>query len=181
MAQKSAGYPDEELESVVETVLLELQPRMENILRHYQIPPQDAEDLVQEIFVSFVRRYRTVQNPEAWLTSALKYQCCLYWRKRRKQLCQAVDVSLLELLAEHEAPEAERQDRARDLARLLEKIPPRCRKILQLRYGLGFTPKEVAGELGYQHSSVSNIVRRCVATLTAKFLAADSCRGPLHG
>ena len=181
MAQRSADCPVEGLEQVVETVLLELHPRMEAILWHYQIPPQDSEDLVQEIFVSFVRRYRTVQNPEAWLVSALKYQCLLYWRKRRKQLCQAVDAGLLEILAEHESPEAERDDRVRDLERFLKRIPPRCRKILQLRYGLGFTPKEVAGELGYQHSSVSNIVRRCVATLTAKLLAADSCRGSVRG
>lgn len=180
MAHRSANYPVEGLEQTVESVLLELQPRMTAILRHYQIPPQDAEDLVQEIFVSFVRRYRTVQNPEAWLISALKYQCLLYWRKRRKRLFEAVDASLLEILAEHEPPEVEQADRVRDLERFMNRIPARCRKILQLRYGLGFTPKEVACELGYQHSSVSNIVRRCVATLTAKFMAAESCRGPTH-
>lgn len=178
MAQKSAEYPVEGLEQVVESVLLELRPRMEAILRHYRIPPQDADDLVQEIFVSFVRRFRSVQNPKAWLQSALKYQCLLYWRRRRKQLCEAVDASLLEILAEHEVPEVERHDRVRDLEKFLKRIPPRCQKILQLRYGMGFTPKEVAGELGYQHSSVSNIVRRCVATLTAKLMAADCHRGP---
>lgn len=181
MAQKSAGCPVEGLEQVVESVLLKLRPRMEAILRHYGIPAQDAEDLIQEIFISFVRRYRSVQNPEAWLVSALKYQCLLYWRKRRKQLCEAVDASLLEILAAHDPPAVEHDDRVRDLEKFLRRIPPRCRKILKLRYGLGFTPKEVAGELGYRHSSVSNIVRRCVATLTAKLLAADSCRGPIHG
>lgn len=181
MAQNRAKHAVEELEQVVETVLVDLQPRMEAILRHYQIPVQDAEDLVQEIFVSFVRRHRSVRSPEAWLVSALKYQCLLYWRKRRKQLCQAVDDGLLEILAEHETPAAEREDRVRDLERYLQRIPRRCRKILRLRYGLGFTPKEVAGQLGYQHSSVSNIVRRCVATLTAKLLAADSHRRPVRG
>lgn len=181
MAQNRAEQPVEELEQIVETVLVELQPRMEIILRHYQIPAQDAEDLVQEIFISFVRRHRSVRNPEAWLVTALKYQCLLYWRKRRNQLCQAVDAGLLEILAEHESPAAEREDRMRDLERYLRRIPARCRKVLRLRYGLGFTPKELAGELGYQHSSVSNIVRRCVATLTAKLLAADNCQGPSHG
>jgi RNA polymerase sigma factor (sigma-70 family) len=181
VAQKSVEYPAEGLEQVVESVLLELQPRMEAILRRYQIPAQDAEDLVQEIFVSFVRQYRKVQTPEAWLTNALKYQCLLYWRRRRRQLCEAVDTGLLEFLAARDSPESESDDRIRDLKKFLQKIPPRCRKILRLRYGLGFTPKEVAGELGYQHSSVSNIVRRCVATLTAKLLAADTPRRPIGG
>ena len=180
MAQRSADYPAAELEQVVESVLLELHPRLEAILWRYQIPPQDAEDLVQEIFVSFVRRYRFVQNPKAWLTNALKYQCLLYWRKRRKQLCEAVDTGLLELLAKDEPSRVDYEDRIRDLEKFLQRIPSRCRKILQLRYGLGFTPKEVAGELGYQHSSVSNIVRRCVATLTAKLVAADVPKGKDH-
>jgi len=181
VAQKSVGYPVEGLEQVVESVLLELQPRMGAILRRYQIPAQDAEDLVQEIFVSFVRQYHRVQNPEAWLTNALKYQCLLYWRRRRRQLCEAVDTGLLELLAVRESPADESDDRIRDVEKFMQRIPPRCRKILRLRYGLGFTPKEVAGELGYQHSSVSNIVRRCVATLTAKLLAADPPRRPIGG
>jgi len=181
VAQKSADYPIEGLEQVVESVLLELQPRMEAILRRYQIPAQDAEDLVQEIFVSFVRQYHNVQTPEAWLTNALKYQCLLYWRRRRQQLCEAVDTGLLEFLAANQPPDAENDDRIRDLEKFLLRIPPRCQRILRLRYGLGFTPKEVAGELGYQHSSVSNIVRRCVATLTAKMLGADSPRRPIHG
>lgn len=181
VAQKSASHPAEGLEQVVESILLELQPRMQRTLRHYQIPAQDAEDLVQEIFVSFVRCYPKVENPEAWLTSALTYQCRLYWRQRRRQICDAVDTCILEILAEHEPPAAERDDRIRDLEKFLCRIPPRCRKLLRLRYGLGFTSKELAGELGYQHSSVSNIVRRCVATLTAKLLAAEPCRGPIHG
>lgn len=181
MAQEHADRSVAGLEQVVENVLLELQPRMDAILRHYQIPAQDAEDLIQEIFVSFVRHFRTVQSPEAWLTNALKYQCLLYWRKRRKQLYQAVDAGLLEILAEHQTPEAERADRVRDVEKLLGRIPRRCREVLRLRYGLGFTPREVAGKLGYQRSSVSNIVRRCVATLTAKLLASDSFRGPAHG
>jgi RNA polymerase sigma factor (sigma-70 family) len=181
VGQEQADHPVAGLEQTVERVLRELQPRMDAILRHYQIPVQDAEDLIQEIFVSFVRQFRRVQSPEAWLTNALKYQCLLYWRKRRKQLCEAVDTGLLEILAEHETPAAERADRVRDVEKMLLRIPSRCRKILHLRYGLGFTSGEVACELGYQRSSVSNIVRRCVATLTAKLLAADSFRGPVHG
>lgn len=181
MAQKSAGQPAEGFEQVVETLLLELKPRMQCILRHYRIPAYDAEDLVQEVLISFVRRHDSVENPEAWLVSALKYQCLLFWRKRRKQLCTAVDAGILEILAKHDAPLVEHEDRVRDLERFLRRIPPRCRKILRLRYGLGFTPKELAVELGYQRSSVSNIVRRCVATLTAELLAVDRPGGASHG
>lgn len=175
MGQESTGHRTETLDHIVETLLVGLRPKMERILWHYRIPPQDAEDLVQEILTSFVRRFDNVQNSEAWLVSALKYQCLLYWRRRRKRLYQAVDSALLDALAEPQPSPAQRYDQAHDLANLLPKIPPRCRKVLELRYGLGMTPKELASKLGYQHSSISNIVRRCLAALTAKLLASEPC------
>jgi len=175
LGQESTGRRTETLDHMVETLLVGLQPKMERILWHYRIPPQDAEDLVQEILISFVRRFDRVQNNEAWLVSALKYQCLLYWRRRRKRLYQAVDSALLDALAEPQPSPAQRYDQAHDLANLLPKIPPRCRKVLELRYGLGMTPKELASKLGYQHSSISNIVRRCLAALTAKLLASEPC------
>lgn len=174
MAQESTGRRSERLDDVVETLLVSLQPKMERILWHYRIPPQDAEDLVQEILTSFVRRFDRVHDNEAWLVSALKYQCLLYWRRRRQKLYQAVDSALLDALARPQPSPAQSYDLAHDLAKLLPKIPPRCREVLELRYGLGLTPKELASQLGYQHSSVSNIVRRCLAVLTAKLLESES-------
>ena len=180
MQQEPSRHPAEDLEQVVETLLVDLRPKMQQILWHYQIPPQDSEDLVQEILISLVRRFATVQDPEAWLVTALKYQCFLYWRKRRSRLYDLVDDTLLEILAKPQACAAEAVDCSCDLERLLPKIPKRCRRILRLRYGLGLTPKELASELGYQRSSISNIVRRCIAALTAKLLGAEPNEGTTH-
>ena len=175
--QETSQHQAEALEQVIETLLGELRPRLQQILWHYEIPAQDAEDLVQEILISLVRRFDSVRDPEAWLVTALKYQCFLYWRKRRSRLYDLGDDTLLEVLAPPRACPAEQVDRSCDLGRLLPSIPARCRRNLELQYGLGLTPKELATELGYQRSSISNIVRRCVAALTAKLLAADSRKG----
>lgn len=172
MGKERSAPKAEDLGQAIESLLADLQPRIESILWQNHIPAQDCEDLLQEIFTSLVRRYGTVQNLEAWFTSALRYQCFLYWRRRRRRLYHAVDEALLEALAEPRPSPAERYDRVHDLERLLPKIPRRCRSVLELRYGMGFTPKEVAKELGYCHSSMSTVIKRCLAALTHRLVVA---------
>jgi len=177
MGQESAGRQTETLDQALPALLESLKPKIDRILWHHRIPPQDCEDLVQEILVSFVRRYDQIENPEAWLVTALKNQCRLFWRRRRRRLYQVVDEVLLDVLAKPAEPQAERDSCARDLDRLIAKIPERCRQVLRLRYGLQLTPKELASELGYCHSSISNIVRRCLSALTDRMIAAGFCKG----
>ena len=126
---------------------------------------------MQEILISFVRRYRTVENQEAWLTSALKYQCIQYWRRRRQSLYQLVDEAVLEILEPTEPSTAEQVQITQDLGHAINKIPERCRKVLRLRYGLELDSRELASEMGYKRSSISNIVRRCLSVLTRKLVA----------
>lgn len=171
MGQESASRRAATLEQLVEPLLEGLRPRIEQILCHYRIPPQDAEDLVQEILISLVRRYESIHSPEAWLVTALKYQCLLYWRQRRRRLYELVDQSLLESLASPVPSPSNDYDQAHDLASLLPQLPQRCSRVLRLRYELGLTPRELAAELGYRYSSVSKIVKRCLAALTARLVA----------
>jgi len=180
MGQERHGQTTRTLEDSLPGLLESLKPKIDRILWHHQIPPQDCEDLVQEILVSFVRRYDHVEDPEAWLVTALKNQCRLFWRKRRRRLYRVVDEVMLEVLAEPVEPRAERDIWARDLDRVMSKIPKRCRRILRLRYGLQLTPRELASELGYCYSSVSNIVRRCLSVLTDRLLDAGVQGGDNH-
>ena len=125
--------------------------------------------------MSLVRRFGSVQNPEAWLITALRIQCRLYWRRRRRCLYQAVDEALLESLAETESSPADQYDLVHDLERMLSQISRRCRSILKLRYGLGLKPKEVAQQLGYRRSSMSTLTKRCLSALTRRLVASGYC------
>ena len=77
-----------------------------------------------------------------------------------------MDTAILELLSEPVAAPQERAELLWDLNSLLEELPPRCRKLLQLRYGLGYDSAEVAEKMGYHPSSVRKVARRCMAALT---------------
>jgi RNA polymerase sigma factor (sigma-70 family) len=155
----------------LEELLRRLRPRLKQLLARYRIPAHDAEDLVQESLVSTIQKWPEIQDPEAWILVTLRNRCIVYWRKRRATLYNSVDTVILELLTEPVAAPQERAQLLWDLNDLLEDLPPRCRKILRLRYGLGYDSSEVARYMGYHPSSVRKVARRCMAALTYQMVA----------
>jgi RNA polymerase sigma-70 factor (ECF subfamily) len=153
-------------------------PRLKGLLWSYRIPVDDAEDLLQDTFYSLVYSTHEINDPEAWLLGTLKRQCLMYWRKRRRSLYAAVDETLLEWLATPIAPPQEREQLLADLESLIERLPPKCRKVLRLRFQLGYEPQEVAEKLGYSSTSIGKITQRCLAALSHQmFLAQPANRG----
>ncbi len=148
-----------------------VQPKLERILCYYQIPPQDAEDLVQDSVLTLLYKWERIHSAEAWLLATLKRRCLMYWRSRRSRLTDAVDTAVLELLAEPAAPAQKQSELSHDLERALECLPLRCQNLLRLRYGLGYKPAEVADRLGYRASSIRKIASRCLAALNRHLTA----------
>lgn len=151
-------------------LLERLRPKIRSILFRFRIPEQDAEDLIQETLLSLVCREEELESPDAWMIAGLRYRCLMYWRSQRRCLWRTVDQTLLEVLAAPEPPTADRLDIAHDVRKMLPQIPQRCRSVLELRYGEGLRPKEVAQELGYRDSSIATITKRCLAALSRKLL-----------
>jgi RNA polymerase sigma-70 factor (ECF subfamily) len=153
--------------SGLQEFLRQARPRLDWILYRYRIPPQDADDLVQETLLLLVAKWGSIRTPEAWLPATLRNRCILYWRRRRGDLFEQVDAAILEALAERGSPPTQRDEQLRiDLQRQLERLPERCRHLLTLRYGLGCTAAETADRLGYSPTSVPKLTRRCLARLT---------------
>ena len=163
----------------LEDLLREVQPKLTQILARYRIPAQDADDVLQETFLTLVHKQEVVRNPEAWLIVTLRNRCLIYWRKKRKLLYQAVDTAILELLSEPEAPEQGNADLRHDLDRLIARLPPRCRSLLRLRYGLGCSSHEIAERMGYRQSSIRKVTSRCLSTLTRELIEAGINPGEL--
>lgn len=149
-----------------------VQPKLERILCYYQIPPQDAEDLIQDSVLTLLYKWEKIHSAEAWLLATLKRRCLMYWRSRRSRLTDAVDMAILELLAEPASPSQEKKELSHDLEKALETLPARCQNLLRLRYGLGYKPAEVADRMGYRASSIRKVASRCLAALNRQLTAA---------
>ncbi len=155
----------------IEDLVPRLQPKLRRVLARYRLPVEDAEDILQQSFLDLVYKQKSIYNPEAWLLATVRNRCIIYWRKRRSQVCESVDLALLDLLAQPEAPRQNSALLRHDLERVLDQLPKRCRALLRLRYGLGYKPAEVAEALGYQPSSVRKVTSRCLSRLTEQLAA----------
>lgn len=154
----------------VDDLVVRLQPRLKQTLGYYRIPIEDAEDLLQDTFLTLVYRRQAIRNPEAWLVSTVRFRCLMYWRSQRARLCDAIDGALLELVAGGKGSGQEVLDLRHDLERMVARLPARCRSLLRLRYGLGCTPAETATQLGYRDSSIRKATSRCLAALTREMV-----------
>jgi len=162
---------DRPQEQPIEEILEDLQPRIQYVFSRFRIPPQDAEDVLQQTLLTYLYKRDSILDAERWLIGTLRNRCLLYWRDRRRRLYTAVDKALLESVAHSEDSPQERSDILRDLNSALAKIPNRCRNLLWLRYRQGYEPPEAAQELGYRASSIYKVTERCLAALTKSMVA----------
>ncbi len=156
-----------------EELLERVEPRLKGLLWFYRIPTDDAADLFQDTFYSLLYSAHEINDREAWLLGTLKRKCLMYWRQQRRSLYAAVDETLLDWLATPMAPPQEREQLIADLESLIERLPPKCRKVLRLRFLLGYEPQEVASQLGYSPASIGKITHRCLAALSHQMFLAQ--------
>ena len=156
----------------LDDLLQKVEPRMKRMLSVFRIPAEDAEDVVQQTLLALLYQLDKVRDPECWVLGTLRRHCLMYWRKHRRRLYSAVDTAILEWLSRPVAPAQEHADLLADLESVINRLPPRCRSVLKLRFRLGYEPPEVAEKLGYRASSIGKITTRCLAALSREMLAA---------
>ena len=113
-----------ELRESLDILLKNSRPRLERVLRNFEVPPEDAEDILQDAQLTLLYKWDKIRSPESWLIGTVKKKCIMYWRKRRGSLCEAVDTAILDLLAVPQAPDQEKTELTYDLNRVLPTVDP---------------------------------------------------------
>jgi RNA polymerase sigma factor (sigma-70 family) len=155
----------------IEELLEQLRPRIKRLLRIYDIPWQDAEDLLQEALIAAFRKWDSIEHREAWFLGTIRNRCMLYWKRRWRNRMEGMDPGDLEAICEPLPPPQERETMLWDLAVIAETIGERHWAMLYLRYGLGLSIPEVAQRLGYCASSIRKLSCRTVAQLQRQMSA----------
>lgn len=169
--------PERAGERDLDAFLRVVRPRLRALLARQRVPPEDAEDILQQTLLALVYQWDRVRDPDAWLVGTVRNQCRLYWRRRRSALYEAVDAVVLEWLAAPLPPPQAHGDLWRDVEAMLELMPDRCRRLLRLRYQLGYEGSEVAARMGYSPLSINKITQRCLAELTRRLVARGASDG----
>lgn len=155
-----------------EDFMAKMESKLKQLVSKYRIPQEDVEDILQNSVLALLYQWERVGDPEGWLFGTVRRHCLIYWRTKRRRIYSAVDAAVLEWLSQPLDPSQERSQLLSDLEDLIERLPPRCRTLLRLRFRLGYEPVEVAEKLGYRASSIGKITNRCLTALSNELLAS---------
>ena len=128
--------------------------------RKFRVPDTDAENLIQEVFLSFLQTGTRIDNIRAWLVAAMCNASRHYWR------AQGRTESLPEDFNDHSDPGshglAEQFALQMTVRQALKYLQPRCRETLRLHYFEGRSAGEVARELETTNRYAEKLIHNCL-------------------
>jgi RNA polymerase sigma factor (sigma-70 family) len=130
--------------------------------RKFRVPEDEIAELVQDVFVSFVRHHARIRDERAWLVAAMCNASREYWTRRGSP-------ATFEETSEPFVT-ADSENERLDVATILAQLSGRCSETLRLRFYDGWSTEEVAKRLGITANNVKQIVHRCKANARALFL-----------
>ena len=122
--------------------------RMVHAIVLARVPPAEADDLVQEVFLSAMRQLHALRDEHAfggWLASIAR-NSALGWRRR--------SVEQVELEEQSSAATQEDDEEAHRALAAIRKLPEAYRETLMMRLVEGMTGPEIAARSGLTHDSV---------------------------
>lgn len=134
----------------------------------------DAEDAVQEAFITAIRKRRTLrsaQNPEAWIRTVALHRLHRGWRHaavvRRHQAAERTPEHAVEVGPDHVA-----------LVNALKGLDPDQRQVVVLHHLADLSVAEIAADLGVPVGTVKSRLGRGRARLSELLMEREE---PSHG
>ena len=128
--------------------------------RKFRIPDTDAENLIQDVFLSFLQTGTKIDNVRAWLVAAMCNASRHYWRASGRT------ESLPEDFGDQSDPGshglAEQYMRKMTVRQALDYLQPRCRETLWLHYFEGRSAGDVARELETTNRYAEKLIHNCL-------------------
>ena len=139
---------------------------------HYMGSVEEAEDVVQETFVSLWDKREqlgTIQSVKAYLYTAVRNNCLT--RIRDAKPTTPIDkLPPDELLSEEE--QVERAEMEARIWKMIDELPERRREIFLMAKRDGMSYKEIAAETGLTVKTIENHVFRAMQSLRTKDFSA---------
>ena len=127
----------------------------------FQIPDSEAETLVHDVLISYLRKSDSIVELRSWLIGAICYASRHYWRLNGRILDSDPEIELdrVDPASVRILDSLPDQLAAREA---LECLAPRCREVLQMRYFEGCTVAEVATRLGVKTKYAQKLITKCL-------------------
>lgn len=127
--------------------------------RRFGIPEADAENVVHDVFVRFLRHRNRIMDDRSWLVAAVCNASRDFWRapeRREEARVPEQTVSVSETLVAH-----------LDVATLMGSLPEKCRNLLRRKFCDGCSSDELAVEYETTSGYAKLMVHRCLTAARA--------------
>lgn len=153
--------PGEGMPPAFEDLFRREYPRVVAIARRVVADGDEAEDVAQDVFVSFYRRHPAeAQYAAPWLYAAAAHTALNVLRSReRRGKRDAVEALRRDARSPDPAEAAETAETRSEVRAALTRLPERSAALLVLRYS-GLSYEEIAAALGLRQSSIGTLLRR---------------------
>jgi RNA polymerase sigma factor (sigma-70 family) len=131
--------------------------------RLYQIPAIEIEDIINQTFLDFAEKqidFSGISKPDAYITTSFKRKLIDFYRKSKSsKINSLIDLENMEFeegvqlgLEENEI----QTENIEKLYALFKKIPPRCQKVIFLKYYRHLSNEKIALETGLSIQTIYN-------------------------
>jgi RNA polymerase sigma-70 factor (family 1) len=128
---------------------------------------QKAEDLVQELFISFYQRRTKIEfttSLQAYLNQALKYKILNEYRAENTRSAYS-DFFLNSICKNDFANQLEVKELAQKIEAVLASLPEKCRQAFVLSRKENLSNKEIAGQMNISVSTVEKHIVKALKVL----------------
>jgi len=129
-------------------------------INKFRVPEADAENLLQDVFVSFLQSGRRVENVRAWLVAAVCNASRHYWRVHQR--IEPLPDDVVERIDPCSQHLAEQVALRMTVKQALGYLAPRCRETLRLHYFEGRSASDVANVLETTNRYAEKLIHNCL-------------------
>ena len=144
--------------------------------RLYRIPEIEIEDIINQTFLDFAEKkidFSTIFNPDGYVATSYKRKLIdFYRRKKSSKINSLVDCGNLEFEDGMPLGLEERETQAENIEKLYQlfkKIPPRCQKVIFLKYYRHLSNEKIAFETGLSVQTIYNNLSEGIKKLRSGF------------
>ena len=142
-------------------------------VRKFRVPASDADELVHEVFLSYLKHASEVREVNGWLLGAICHASRYYWRLHGRIVAgeelDRIDPSSLNILESLPAQLVAREAMAC--------LSARCQNVLKLRYFDGCSIAEIATQLGLTAKYTQKLVTKCLRRAEKMYKAKEKRKG----
>ena len=142
--------------------------------RKFRVPEQDAETLMQEVFVSFMETGSGVEDTRAWLVGAMCNASRYYWRTETKS--EPLPDDPHHHTDPHTATIADDFAMSLTLKKAIRYLQPKCRETVYLHYFEGRSASDVAVQMDTTHRYAEKLIHNCLKRLREIYFMVTTVR-----